>query len=291
MSEWPIFKTTNPYHKMSVFEKLELFKLVTQYWVYQNIIDPTDTLKNCPTHIGKTYSVINNIIFFLSVNAWGKKWKMNIDLNECKKEFKLYISDTKVTIKADPNIEHFRTHFGNITSIADLSILKKKDMYKKIITYWINLKQITYNITELKDEINKLISSSINDYNKMTINMFISNFNKYIAGVSIDEDPDAVKLRNTNGFIFPKSYFVEKSTGKRSRIEEINDYDEYNDEVIEEEYYDADDDDDDKTEVESESFWLNVAAGPKPDANINTIILNKCSNCHKSGHNKRTCEK
>lgn len=292
MAEWPIIKTTNPYHRMSVFEKFELFKLIVQYWVYQNVIDPTDTLKNCPTHVGNTYSVINNIIIFLSVNAWGKKWNINIDLNEIKKEFKLYISDSKVTIKDDSNIELFRKHFGYISNFSNLSILKKKDMFKKIITYWINLKRSVYNISEIKDEINKLISSSTNDYNKMTINMFISNFNRYIAGVSIEEDPDAVKLRNTNGFIFPKSYYVEKSTGKRSRIDEEEYYEENEEEYYEENDVDYEADDEAKTEIDNTiSIWLDAAAGLKPDTNINTIKLSKCSGCGKSGHNIRTCNK
>jgi hypothetical protein len=278
---------------MSVFEKFELFKLVIQYWVYQNVIDPTDTLQDCPTHVGQTYSVINNIVVYLFITAWNMKWKQYIDLNVFKNEFKLYIRDSKVTIKDDPNIELFRKHFGNITSFGDLSILKKKDMFTKVITYWINLKRDTYNINELKDEIEKLISSSTNDYNKMTINMFICSFNKYIAGVSIEEDLNAVKLRNTNGFVFPKSYFVEKVTGKRSRVDEEDDnnteIDEYQD--VEEEDYDGDNSD--KTEIDdhSESIWLDAANKLKSDTNINTVKISKCGSCGKSGHNRRTCNK
>lgn len=335
MSAWPIFTTTNTYPIMSVFEKMELFKMVLQYWVYQNVIEPSDAIPDIPTHVGTKYINITNIITYISICTWNTKWKSSIDLNQFKKDFIMYVNDPKVTTTFDPNINIFRTKFGPIIGINDLTLLKKKEMYRKIINYWIDLQKLCsnpiYNVNEIKDEINKIINESINDYTNVTYTTFMSSFNKYVAGVSIEEDPNAVRLRNTTGFIFPKCYYVERTTGKRARIEniiEIEDSDKEPDPELnpshEPKINDKSTESDDSFQDENLEFdtsiWMVAAAAAEAgagagagvgaeagagvgaaadagagdgaaDINYNKFTLPKCGNCGKTGHNVRTCSR
>ena len=227
MSSWPIFKTTRyNYLSMSVFDKMELIKMVLQYWVYQNVTNPYNIIPGENTHVGLHYNNINNIVTYLSIRTWGSKWKNCIDLNAFKRDFIMYIKDPKIKVVDDPNIEIFREKFGQIIGVNNLSLIKKKEMYKKIIDHWVTIQGVfntksIYNENEIKDEIIRIIKKEVNDYNNNhTYKQFMNQFNRYVAGVSKEESPFADKIRKS-GFIFPKYFYVEK----KSNIEEIDDED------------------------------------------------------------------
>jgi hypothetical protein len=208
-SSWPKLISDAPtYSHMSPFTKYKFMKMVVQYWVYQNVIDTADLAD--PSHFGKTTENIYNIACYISFGIWGINYKKNINFNEFMIDFELYIRDKNNTNHNDPYIAQFRSNFGEIKKISNISLVRKKEMYVEIVNYWISLKISNFNPNQIMDKIKKVFKSEINWYNYSDIHSFKSGLNKYIAGVSQEENANAVIMRNTTGFKMPMEYWVEK---------------------------------------------------------------------------------
>ena len=147
---------------------------------------------------------------YISEGIWGPNYKKNINFNEFMIDFEMYIRDKNNTNHNDPYIAQFRSNFGEIKKISNISLVRKKEMYVEIINYWISLKINNYNSNQIMDKIKQVFKSEINWYNYSDIHSFKSGLNKYIAGVSQEENANAVIMRNTTGYKMPMEYWVEK---------------------------------------------------------------------------------
>jgi hypothetical protein len=210
---WELFTSDNTYDNMCVLEKKLLFELVVSYWVRQNVINPTKTYPSQRSHVGKTYQSIQNIVTDILS-------KTEINFDEFKKEFKEYVKSTEfVNETNDKHIQAFRTHFGFIKNFKDLSLTDQKNMYCRIIDFWINnensedhtyLKKINEWLCNKNDIYDNFIIDCINDITPMTIKYAKDCFRKYIAGVTEIENSKAVMIRKKKEFEFPREFYIEK---------------------------------------------------------------------------------
>jgi hypothetical protein len=123
-------------------------------------------------------------------------------------------------------------------SIKSLSRLQLNELFSKILSEYDSKNTINYDLQDIKNIIYSILDKiKINKPHPREMHGFLNNFNKYIAGLTTTDFPNINKIRNLDGYKYPKVYSIEKDSecekeikiisGKRNRNQiEIVDYSE-----------------------------------------------------------------
>lgn len=220
---WPTFETNVfSYSKFSIGNKLRLFKLVSQYWVYCNLKD-TKTLYKA---VGVSNEVIKDILHYIlciSSKKWENQFTKRVNFQQFRTEYFQYINDTEnVNEDTDNNSVIVRDKFNDVNKYTNLNIIQKQnDIFMNILDSWISLKTNIYSKNEMKNIIIKILTTEFNNNGAKImdsillkkVDSLLKKFNTFIASSDFE---NANLLKNSQGWIYPKMYWVATNTGNDS---------------------------------------------------------------------------
>ena len=220
-TSWPLFETdVYAYSKFSVANKMRLFKLVSQYWVYCNLKDT----KILPKAVGSSNQVIKDIlhfIFIISSKKWENQFVKRVNFKLFIFEYFQYINDAEnITEDTDNNSVIVRNKFNQFHKDNKTNIIQKQnDIFVNILENWISLKTNIYSKNEMKNIIIKILTMEFNDNNvilthsflKTKVESLLKKFNNFIASSDLE---NAKLLKNSQGWIYPNVYWIETNPSK-----------------------------------------------------------------------------
>ena len=218
---WPTFETNVfSYSKFSIGNKLRLFKLVSQYWVYCNLKD-TKTLSKA---VGVSNEVIKDILHYIlciSSKKWENQFTKRVNFQQFRTEYFQYINDTEnVNEDTDNNSVIVRDKFNDVNKYTKLNIIQKQnDIFMNILDSWISLKTNIYSKIDMKNIIINTLTTEFNNNGAKIMDSILlkkvdSLLNKFNTFIASSDFENAKLLKNSQGWIYPKVYWVATNTGK-----------------------------------------------------------------------------
>jgi len=230
-------KHTFKYEDFSRDKKIELFEVISKYYIYCNKVDK----KSFPQFIGTTNEQFKNIIYCLL--SWGGKAEWVQETNKRINypvfiiEYFSYIKNVTPSKKDSFDVNFIMKH-NNYNNNRILTKEIRNQVFHNILTryyeeYIVN-KGEDYNLTKVQEFGINIYLSEMNISDKEIksdkINYIFKQFTQYVAGLTKEDFPNIEKIHNSSGFKLPREYYttsdvnstIEPLLKKRKRTEVVH---------------------------------------------------------------------
>jgi len=215
LDTWPIYDSSHTfkYSNFSIIEKQKLFKIVSRYYIYCNQVDT----KAIPQFVGVNkkifLSIVNYLFLYCSNPVWIKKFKIRINNILFLKEYFNYLNNV-LDEKDDSFLINkiFKEELSK--SIKSLTKLQIQKLFLDILKEYDTIYNDKYDLEKIKTIAYRIIEEDLKldkpSYQK--INKLLKDFNKYIASLTEKDFKNIHKIRNLDGYKYPKCYTIELDT-------------------------------------------------------------------------------
>jgi hypothetical protein len=239
VTKWATYDSSHTfkYEKFSLLEKINLFTIISKYYMYCNTVDK----KSFELFVGTSNDQFKNIIYSLFV--WGGKpeWKekthLRINYTLFLNEYFSYIKSVSPSEKDSFDVNTIMKPL-EYNSNRKINRDKRNKIFHGILIKYYEKFGTEYNIANFEElGLNiymKEMGVSSEKINKPKISYIFNQFTRYIAGLTEDEFPNIKKIHNSSCFHFPREFYTmvdvipkpasddSEKKRKRTEVERIN---------------------------------------------------------------------